>query len=84
MENKIRKHEMKIPPSMMSNPLVNAANLGPSLMAAFPLMPNDLTGVAGLCEKLDAGWPESEEGQVGNVKLEEEVKRRSNEDNLVK
>ena len=34
--------------------------------------------------KLDAGWPESEEGQVGNVKLEEEVKRRSNEDNLVK
>ena len=35
-------------------------------------------------KKLDAGWPESEEGQVGNVKLEEEVKRRSNEDNLVK
>ena len=34
--------------------------------------------------KLDAGWPESEEGQVGNVKLEEEVERRSNEDNLVK
>ena len=35
-------------------------------------------------QTLDAGWPESEEGQVGNVKLEEEVKRRSNEDNLVK
>ena len=27
--------------------------------------------------KLDAGWPESEEEQVGNVKLEEEVTRRS-------
>ena len=26
--------------------------------------------------KLDAGWPESEEEQVGNVKLEEEVTRR--------
>ena len=26
--------------------------------------------------KLDAGWPESEEEQVGNVKLEEEVARR--------
>ena len=25
--------------------------------------------------KLDAGWPESEEEQVGNVKLEEEVTR---------
>ena len=34
--------------------------------------------------KLDAGWPESEEGQVGNVKLEEEVRRRINEDNLLK
>ena len=35
--------------------------------------------------RLDAGWPESEEGQVGNIKLEEEVRRRrSNEDNLVK
>ena len=51
MESKIRKHEVKIPPSMMSNPLVNAANLGPSLRAGFPLMPNDLTGVPGLCEK---------------------------------
>ena len=28
MESKIRKHEVKMPPSMMSNPLVNAANLG--------------------------------------------------------
>ena len=28
------------------------------------------------CIKLDAGWPESEEEQVGNVKLEEEVTRR--------
>ena len=28
-------------------------------------------------KKLDAGWPESEEEQVGNVKLEEEVTRRS-------
>ena len=28
-------------------------------------------------QKLDAGWPESEEEQVGNVKLEEEVTRRS-------
>ena len=27
--------------------------------------------------ELDAGWPESEEEQVGNVKLEEEVTRRS-------
>ena len=26
--------------------------------------------------ELDAGWPESEEEQVGNVKLEEEVTRR--------
>ena len=34
--------------------------------------------------KLDAGWPESEEEQVGNVKLEEEVRRRSKEDNQVK
>ena len=41
-------------------------------------------GQAQASVKLDAGWPESEEGQVGNVKLEEEVKRRSNEDNLVK
>ena len=30
-----------------------------------------------LRKKLDAGWPESEEEQVGNVKLEEEVTRRS-------
>ena len=29
-----------------------------------------------IIEKLDAGWPESEEEQVGNVKLEEEVTRR--------
>ena len=29
-----------------------------------------------LHKKLDAGWPESEEEQVGNVKLEEEVTRR--------
>ena len=36
---------------MMSNALVNVANLGPSLRAAFPLMLNDLTGVPGLCEK---------------------------------
>ena len=28
-------------------------------------------------KQLDAGWPESEEEQVGNVKLEEEVTRRS-------
>ena len=28
-------------------------------------------------KELDAGWPESEEEQVGNVKLEEEVTRRS-------
>ena len=28
-------------------------------------------------EVLDDGWPESEEEQVGNVKLEEEVTRRS-------
>ena len=28
MESKIRKHEVKMPPSMMSNPLVNVANLG--------------------------------------------------------
>ena len=35
-------------------------------------------------EKLDAGWPESEEEQVGNVKLEEEVRRRSKGDNQVK
>ena len=34
---------------------------------------------------LDVGWPESEEEQVGNVKLEEEVRRRrSKEDNQVK
>ena len=35
-------------------------------------------------KKLDAGWPESEEEQVGNVKLEEEVRRRSKGDNQVK
>ena len=28
MESKIRKHEVKMPPSMMSNALVNVANLG--------------------------------------------------------
>ena len=31
---------------------------------------------AWVSQKLDAGWPESEEEQVGNVKLEEEVTRR--------
>ena len=40
--------------------------------------------VGTLEKKLDAGWPESEEEQVGNVKLEEEVRRRSKEDNQVK
>ena len=34
--------------------------------------------------ELDAGWPESEEEQVGNVKLEEDVRRRSKGDNQVK
>ena len=34
--------------------------------------------------ELDAGWPESEEEQVGNVKLEEAVRRRSKGDNQVK
>ena len=35
---------MKMPPSMMSNALLNVANLGPSLTAAFPFMLHDLQG----------------------------------------
>ena len=36
-------------------------------------------------EVLDAGWPEGEVEQVGNVKLEEDVRRRrSKGDNQVK
>ena len=37
MESKIRKHEVKMAPSMMSNALVNVAKL-PTLRAAFVLM----------------------------------------------
>ena len=34
--------------------------------------------------KLDAGWPNSEEEHVGNVKLEEKINRKSKEGNQVK
>ena len=65
----------------------NEIPLNPAILCYFHYIPFVITyknHVSLEKQKLDAGWPESEEGQVGNVKLEEEVRRRSNEDNQVK
>ena len=64
MESKIRKHEVKMPPSMMSNALVNVANLGAIIEGSVALMLNDLTGVPGLCEKK----PRKQKSRIGSLK----------------
>ena len=61
--------------------MVNAGNY--SIHGAYEMLNSDSYFLGDvvheefIIEKLDAGWPESEEEQVGNVKLEEEVTRRS-------
>ena len=50
----------------------------------FCTFPSNVYLSGGQKKTLDAGRPESEEEQGGNVKLEEEVRRRSKENNQVK
>ena len=44
MESKIRKHEVKMPPSMMSNALLNVANLGAIIDGSISLYASWFTG----------------------------------------